>query len=123
MTEIFRSIDINTGNTTLIGNLDAGVGIYKKSYSWISFDGSILANSDFQKNGISIYPNPIKDYINLNSSAVISSLTIFNISGKSVFRIKNSIPSRLDISKLESGIYFMRIETSYSIETVKIIKE
>jgi len=119
----FRSIDINTGNTTLIGNLDAGIGIYKKSYHWISFDGSILTNSDFQKNRISIYPNPMKDFINLISSDVISSLTIFNISGKSVFKIKNSIPSQLDISELESGIYFIRIETNYSIETLKIIKE
>ncbi len=119
----FRSIDINTGNTTLIGNLDAGVGIYKKSYHWISFDGSILSNSDFQKNRISIYPNPSKDNITINTSYSIRSLIIYDLTGKTVFESFDFNKYQLNISKFKSGVYFIRIETDYGIETNKFIKE
>lgn len=54
-----------------------------------------------------IYPNPTKDFINiemLNSSLKDYSLTITDVSGRALLKSKNA--KRINVSSLENGIYF-----------------
>jgi len=54
-----------------------------------------------------IYPNPVKDVLNVSSSDV-KKIEIFNLSGKSVksFQLKGS---QVDVSELAKGVYVVRL--------------
>lgn len=59
-----------------------------------------------------VYPNPTTQYLKLKSSAItIDEICIFNIDGKEFIHQKiNNKNTTLDVSKLESGIYFVAIK-------------
>jgi len=75
------------------------------------------------KQNVVIYPNPAKNQITLKGEFVSNeSITIFNLLGQKVIE-RNSISNeeRIDVSKLESGvytIYFNNLKASY-----KFVKE
>jgi hypothetical protein len=83
----------------------------------------ILSSANFQsKNTIKLYPNPVQN--NLTISALYSdyqSIEILNLSGK-VLIVINENTSSLDLSELESGIYFVRINWMDTSMNFKIIK-
>jgi hypothetical protein len=69
-----------------------------------------LSNQDFTKNQIAIYPNPINDVLNINlENSIISSVTVFNTLGQKVY-FSYSTTSRIDVSKLEAGAYFLKVD-------------
>ncbi len=60
--------------------------------------------------GISVYPNPTKDHLNIHTPSASGRLTITNILGSTVFRQSLSQKDTwLDISALKAGIYFYEI--------------
>jgi hypothetical protein len=78
---------------------------------------------------LAIYPNPAKDYINIkclqfaNNSGMI---TILDLTGKQLFesQIKaGESYKQVDISRLQSGVYFCRLTINDQIITKKIIKQ
>jgi hypothetical protein len=76
------------------------------------------------KNKILIYPNPTKNEINIESSAQIDYCEIVDVQGRSFLKEKlGSQNARLDIRKLNAGIYFLRISSEGKVETRKIIKQ
>jgi photosystem II stability/assembly factor-like uncharacterized protein len=79
------------------------------------------------ESGYSLFPNPANAAITINSAknatGVEVNITVLNCNGMQVMhRIFKDLPIRLDVSNLASGIYFVRIETSESVETKKMVK-
>ena len=72
---------------------------------------------------IEIFPNPTSKTLNINSSESFSNIesTIFDVSGKSVSYYSNQI--NIDVSKLNSGIYFIKVTTDKGEFSQKFIKE
>ena len=70
----------------------------------------------------SIFPNPAKDNIQIESSGLIHSLTLFNAMGKIIwFKETNGVQQlKTNISTEKSGVYFMLINGSH-MEKVIII--
>ncbi|MBL0013334.1 MAG: T9SS type A sorting domain-containing protein [Flavobacterium sp.] len=74
------------------------------------------------KNKMVLFPNPASDYLNISSAATIESVVIIDVNGrviKTIYRDANKI----DVSNLQNGIYFMKVKTNNSYETMKFIKE
>lgn len=74
----------------------------------------------------SVFPNPVKDYLQIsNADQTISEVSVFNLLGQEVIREnwlgKNN--TSLDMTKLTSGTYLLKIISEGQIETKKIIKE
>lgn len=70
---------------------------------------------------IGVYPNPVKDVLNLSNSDKANSLKIYDSTGKQVLSQKSA--ATIDVSQLMKGIYFIEFENidgSKSYE--KIIK-
>lgn len=80
-----------------------------------------ISESNLDKE-IYVYPNPAKDFINVNSNKNINSTyTLTNFLGKEVVKGEfKSDKNKLDISNLSNGIYYLKIEESS--KTVKVIK-
>ena len=70
-----------------------------------------------------IYPNPANNELNIeNNNFIISSIELFDISGKSiVVKRVNEMATILDISNLSNGIYFVKVNSNQSSIMKKLI--
>ena len=84
--------------------------------------GLNLAVEEVLSNEISVFPNPVRDKLNIVLN-VASDLQIVDISGKTMFSyIGCSENCSIDVSNLESGVYFCRVFNNDEVQTVKFIK-
>ncbi|MCF6306363.1 MAG: T9SS type A sorting domain-containing protein [Flavobacteriaceae bacterium] len=113
-------------------NIGWNTKIYNQNYRW-SFDYvkwrnegmQILNINEVTENGITIYPNPVREILTVNNKGqVFKSYKIYNTIGQVVQFSSSFNDSKINISPLTSGIYFVKI-TSQSGKTVtkKIVKE
>jgi len=72
---------------------------------------------------IQIYPNPVDDYLRIESESEILSLTINDIQGRTLLSVGVNCESyELDMRNFIKGTYIVRITTTISTYTEKIIK-
>jgi hypothetical protein len=74
-----------------------------------------VANVQSLKN--TFYPNPAKDFISVNSE--VSQVKIFDLQGHVVINVSN--PTRIDISKLQPGIYVLNANTKSEVINSKLV--
>jgi hypothetical protein len=87
-------------------------------------NGAVLGLDSFQLNAqISLYPNPVDDklYIKNYSSAILNQITIYNILGKELLKMKID-SSKIDLQALRPGVHLIRVETSLGNFYKTIIK-
>ncbi|MBM6498209.1 LamG-like jellyroll fold domain-containing protein [Flavobacterium macrobrachii] len=66
-----------------------------------------LSNSEFSKNlNFNLYPNPAKDYVNINVESEINSVEVFTLQGQKVL---SSNQKEVNISSLSKGIYLIEV--------------
>lgn len=75
---------------------------------------------------LSIYPNPVKDWLKIKTNKSYSShrkLTIYNLLGEKIMQT-NYWADQINVSKLTPGIYLIKFE-EYGLETktIKFVKE
>ena len=84
---------------------------------------TILGVGENDLSSIKIYPNPTKGTVFIDSkNENILSANVFDILGKKVIQLTRNI-QQLDISNLQSGVYFLRLATENGDLVQKIIKE
>ena len=84
-----------------------------------------LATNDIIKSAskISLSPNPMKDVLNISTAdKKILETTFYSIDGKLIKTSKNNA-STISVDDLKSGVYIVKVKTSDSEETFKVIKE
>ncbi len=82
-----------------------------------------LGINDVSLNKISIFPNPVQDILQIESSinTQMSSLTIFDTLGRLVLE-QNNPSNQIEVSDLSSGLLFIQIETDEGVITKKVMK-
>ncbi|MDF1671936.1 MAG: T9SS type A sorting domain-containing protein [Vicingaceae bacterium] len=73
-------------------------------------------------NKINIYPNPVKNHLNIESKNTVEKIQIFDITGKLVLEPISRLNS-IYLNELVRGIYFIKIETENGVAIEKIIKK
>lgn len=81
-----------------------------------------LSVDKFNKNSISYYPNPFKDEINLKVDEPFN-FEVYNITGQALTSGSSDEQVTLGEKLINSGIYFVKITTETSNQTIKIIKQ
>ena len=73
----------------------------------------------------SIFPNPVVDMLNIDGNAPIDSIEIVNQLGQSVLEVEgNSVfNNQINLSKLNTGIYFVKVKSDSKIQTLQILKK
>jgi len=72
---------------------------------------------------ISIYPNPSRDNLNINSNQKIIGYEIYDLTGKKIIDYKKANIIKIDISQLPKNEYLIKLETqSNRKKTIKFIK-
>ena len=91
-----------------------------------SFDssGNTLSNSEFDlQSAIRIYPNPVKDILTIEGDLQNAiSLKLYGLSGQLILELKDNF-NTIDMSQIETGIYFVKLNTGKDTSTFKVIKE
>lgn len=84
--------------------------------------GLNTAVNDTFSDEISVFPNPVRDRLNIVLN-VVSDLQIVDISGKTMFSyIGCSENCSIDVSELTPGVYFCRVKNNDNVQTVKFVK-
>ena len=115
---VFALVSIETLSLTVpLGTKSA----YQAALVWHDF-GTILNTSDFINTKLQVYPNPVKNQIiiQLENTNALKKVNIYNTLGQLVKEGKTLI---IDVRALNSGIYFLEIETSQGKLSKKIIKK
>lgn len=90
---------------------------------------SLLGNEEFatiSQEVISVYPNPSKDVINVNSSInAFNSISIVDLNGRVVKNVNfdGVTEAQINISDLASGVYVMNVTSEKETFSKKIVKE
>ncbi len=100
-------------------SLNVGGTYYPTVYS---FTTSNLGINEVKKElNASIFPNPVKDILNIQFDGKLKSVEIYNTQGQ---KLITSAQKQINISSLSSGVYLIRVEDNENRTTTKkIIKK
>lgn len=107
-----------------ISNLQLMVSFFSSSQS-IEIIECQLSNEDFASTAaITVYPNPARDMVSIESASTIKSMELFDVQGRRICtRLINDTKSSLNIAAYSKGIYILKIATENGNKIQKIIKE
>src|SRR5690554_3212646 len=89
----------------------------------IFFDDGLVGTEDFTADTFSVYPNPVKDVLNIQTKATVDQVVVYDILGKVVLAAQPGVISpKVDMSTLPSGVYMVKVAIGNSSKTVKVIK-
>jgi hypothetical protein len=76
------------------------------------------------KNPVTLYPNPVKNILNLSSAEIIESIEILNTIGQSILTKQINKPEdSIDVSALPNGTYIVKIKGNSICQSMQFIKE
>lgn len=87
---------------------------------------SVLSVQDFKKNVFTVYPNPTSDVIQFSSdrNLTIISAHMYSVFGRLVMDVSSQdFLDTVQISSLDSGIYFIKVASAEGVEIHRIIKK
>jgi hypothetical protein len=112
----------------------AGTNYYIQVGAWYSAGGpstlditveTTLSTSDFEnKAAFTYFPNPVENTLTLNAQKTIEQVAMYNMLGQEVLRATpNALASDIDMSKLQTGTYFVKVTIANVTETIRVIKQ
>ena len=123
-----RTFDADNNETELIyqawnSDIDDWRNLTRSVSFWSAaapFDATTLSISSINDDSYSVvvYPNPTANYININTSIPVHSVTLFNLQGKQILKAKGE--TKIGVSHLAAGMYLVKIHIEDSIITKKI---
>lgn len=120
-TNYFDLSDWKTGNGGVWENWSINNGTFATASS-VNPMCETLSNSEFEIATIQTYPNPVSDKIFIKSEGPVDSIKMYTIVGKEI-SVKMLDNLTVDVSSLSSGIYLLKLKSSTSEQTFKIIKK
>lgn len=74
-------------------------------------------------NGISIYPNPFANHIEIEAAHEVNQVRVYNIAGQEVLRAApHAATFRLNTANLSKGVYLLSLESNGKSTTAKMVK-
>ncbi len=77
---------------------------------------------DVEEGGLAIFPNPVKDVLNINYDKAINQIDVYDVNGKLV-KTLTTVGSSINVSDLSDGIYMLNMQTEEGLVVRKIVKE
>ncbi|MEE9350514.1 MAG: T9SS type A sorting domain-containing protein, partial [Flavobacteriaceae bacterium] len=122
----FSALDLTgltPGETIYVRVWEYGGGQYEP-FSIAAYNPAAADTSDLALVGFNYYPNPVTNELTMTANETINSVSIFNMLGQEV---RNSTPSsletKIDMTNLANGTYFVKAQVGSSVGTFKVIKK
>jgi hypothetical protein len=112
------------GDPTIVAVLQIGldgVGGASVIIDDVVFGDIVVSMEEIEayKTGIQVYPNPANNFIRIKNAGREFDVTIFNAVGQQILYSRDL--EQINISTLENGLYFVRVDSKTSIETFKVL--
>lgn len=111
--EMYPDSNIDTLVNPLVANNSIHFGGMYNSAIMLPVDESSVGIEEISKNlAVSIFPNPVTEYLNIHSNSRMSAIKIFDILGN-VLYTKNEINSNFELIKaanFPAGTYLLKVE-------------
>lgn len=112
------SVEMVNDNKVRFGTYARGIFDFEIDY--------FVSNEDVavDKNEINVYPNPVRDILNIDWGQSANKANLYNFEGKLIQTIhKNGAKtSQVDVSTLPTGSYILQYESNGKVENKKIVK-
>ncbi|MCO4814157.1 MAG: T9SS type A sorting domain-containing protein [Flavobacteriales bacterium] len=127
-------IDISNGHTAVVER----VALAKESGARLAFFGDVLYFSQKKEGAIYkvlsrhasigakdkvsqvlVYPNPANDYLVVDGVELGAQIEIIDMTGAQMLKIEANSRNRIDISHLNSGVYFIRLNENEMLRWIK----
>ncbi|MDN3724746.1 choice-of-anchor B family protein [Aequorivita sp. SDUM287046] len=121
-----NELDITTNLSQQNYIFKVGKGTYNNRFTVLFRSNEILGDVATALDKVAIFPNPANNFLNIVSpEAHLSGVEIYDLSGRRLkhLNISNNSNFRVDISTLQSAIYFVKISTDFGSVTKQIIKQ
>lgn len=70
---------------------------------------------------VALYPNPVRNILNIETATEIKSIAIYNLLGQ---KVKTAKSRNINVADLSNGTYMVRVEdTNNAVKTMKIVKQ
>jgi hypothetical protein len=80
--------------------------------------------NDITVQQITVYPNPVKDLLQINHNlANIDLLQVIDITGRIILEKANFVEKTLNVSSLANGVYLLRLTKDNETVTIKVTKK
>ncbi len=88
----------------------------------VMISATLGVNDQVKNNGISVYPNPAVDVLNVTKVSDRATYTIYNMAGQAVAK-GNVADNKVQVSKLQKGVYIISVDNNGETAKVKFIKK
>ena len=106
---------------TLATGSTAGYG-QAEDYT-VNVTAAPLGTANNAKSQMSVYPNPVKEVLNIAAAdKKVSEVTFYSVDGKLVKSVKENV-STVNVSALPKGVYIVKVKTSDAEKSFKVIKD
>ncbi|GEM_PF-538523 len=82
-----------------------------------------LSITDFNNATFAVYPNPVKDVLNIAGKKSIDSVEIYDLAGRKLMNINQVQNNQVDFRSFGQGAYLVRITTGKEVQVIKVIKK
>lgn len=118
----FSVVTALSANGNFVGGL--GADFNEMATKGFIIDISSALSVDMVENGdVSVFPNPVKDILNITGTTEVVSVDVYDVLGKKVMSFNEMTSGAINISSLAKGVYIVKLNTEFGSKTVKIIKE
>ncbi|MDR1739533.1 MAG: choice-of-anchor J domain-containing protein [Bacteroidales bacterium] len=114
------------GNLVKDSSYTAGVqAVYSSGVSAVSTINFKMVKTGIvieSKENFRVYPNPVTNVLNIQTTAVIDEIAVIDLSGR-VMKVQKGNTKTVNMGALSSGYYVVRIRTANGVSAVKVVKQ
>ena len=85
-------------------------------------NGAVLSTNKNNAFEFSMYPNPVKDELYINTKEPLQKIEVFDLLGKSVLSL-NNVSESIDVSALTKSLYIVKLTSTNGVSTKKFVKQ
>lgn len=118
-------IYIDAVTVTGTNNFNLAGGVNTQSIRQLTFpesDTQVGFLPDEASGAIHLFPNPVTNMLNVQSTQTITGMKIFAANGVLVRDIRTAVDNRIDVSDLSEGLYIISFETAGEVVQKKFVK-
>ncbi len=119
------NLDAYANQSIRVGILCNSVDHYLFMVDDFSITTETLSTQDFFASNFKVYPNPTKDILNLSTTTTsINAVEMTDLNGRMVksFNLNGLSQVALNVSDLQSGMYFISVQTDLGVGSAKFVK-
>lgn len=97
-------------------------GFYFDNFKIKGLTAGLSSNIEYDYLKSNVYPNPVKNYLHIQSSNNIYKIEVYDLLGRLILN-KPLVNNKFQMSNFNPGIYIIKLYSESGIENIRIIKE